>query len=880
MPFDRHLVLAVALALAACATPLTSPTRPSAAGMKRDKATPSASGPSSQAGLPEQPESPPDRTSAVQANDGLAVGTAARRPTGGVTLAGRALAPATLIGDAGGALIGDAGGSLVGKHGGSYRLLQTKLSQVPVPQARVTLLDANGSPLRGPDGQPLLTETDTAGAYAFTTALPPQAMIVNVTPKGLSGALSRVVAPGVSQADVDYASTLVTSFVLQRYVRTQPDPQATLNKLSAQVEAETVAIAARAAGESPTAASLASETILTKAETLQRNDSAFGKQLELVRQILIPAGASNLGLGLPADQVFMGTIRASAAASDGTLYLHAVNDHLFWRVTPDGRLEIAAGNGEVPRNEPADRQGQQASEISLEYCWGAWCDAQGRLTVHEDKHGVWRLEPDGKVTTLHRQADLDAAFAGTVLPHAHLRPDGTLVAQAAGGLWALPPGGSKVKLADTGSVYASGGLTELPQGRSWMGIANGELYGFSPDAPPELLLHKSWIAEGSTLTSLDSRGNFFYVSADDGQIHQVKPDGTERVLLPTSALRPGVSWIREGLDGVIYASDMTDSFNAVVRRIEADGTAPIIAGIDGLPKGLTRDGRIPLANPEGLHVAPDGTLLIADNGALMKVPPQAAAEIIASKGLQVEPNQAVTFTGVHRLADGRLLARGFSPSKEVILRQSSVGGDWRIILSETRTWGNAWNISMHAWAVAPDGTIVVSRHTSGNGAGAVQAQVLRLKAGEDTPSVLVPAAAGLEDIAKLVFSPDGGLHLRGRKSFQSPDKTRHFLVAADGSLSAAPAGVLAAEAQDQQGRLYEGDATAYTLGNYGDRRIRRQKPGEAAEVFAGQGTSLLGGKTLDDSVGVAEDLQFDAAGNLYLRDRIRRQVRRIPRERL
>jgi hypothetical protein len=319
---------------------------------------------------------------------------------------------------------------------------------------------------------------------------------------------------------------------------------------------------------------------------------------------------------------------------------------------------------------------------------------------------------------------------------------------------------------------------------------------------------------------------------------------------------------------------------AVVRRLGADGTARIVAGVEGLPKGFTSDGRIPLAYPRGLDVAPDGTLYIADNGALLRVPPGGAAEVVAARDTKVGLLNSVTFTGVRRLPDGRLVARGLGQQKEMVLQQDAPGGPWRVALSEATRWGNPWNISMHAWDVASDGTIVVSRHVPKAQSADNDAEVYRLKPGEAEASVLVPVSAGLNEIARLVFAPDGTLHLRGRKAWGDPDKTHHFIVAEDGTLSAAPAGVLAAEARDAQGRLYEGDASAYTLGNYGDRRIRRQAPGQPAEVVAGQGSGLLGGATLDDSIGWAEDLRFDAAGNLYVRDVLRRQVRRIPRERL
>jgi len=869
-----QLVLAVALLTAACAgTPSQAPRplRPAARPAATAAGAPAAPGPATPppgatgAQASPTPAPPVASTSAPAGSPELPRPSAgpAPLPLGTVTLAGRALAPATLISDQGGSLMGDGAGR--------YRLAQAGLPQGPVAFARVALLDAAGQPVRGPDGAPLVTETDALGAYAFGVAIPPQHVVVTVTPRGGAGALSRVVPAGVTAADVEYASTLVTAYVLDRFVRGQPDPQATLNKLPAPVEAETVAIAARAA-----------------ADTLRQSDTAFGAQLEVVKKILISAGVSNLGTGLPATEVYMRRLFASEVASDGTLYTYASDDHLIWRVGPDGRLGIAAGNGEspAPGKEPVDRTGQRAVDAALEHLWGVWCDAQGRLIVHENEHGIWRLEPDGTIRTLHAKAALEAAFPDDFMDRdVHLRADGTLVALSGQAVWALPPGGPRTKLADAGTARAVGGFAELPGGQGWLTLAWGGLTAIRPGQPNEPIFAQddARLSKAYGQVTLDPQGNFFYVATADSKLHQRRPDGTDVALMPASALTRGLAWARQGLDGAVYLSDcnMGDNLGtAVVRRLGPGGARTLVAGVDGLPRGFTSDGRIPLAYPKGLDVAPDGTLYLADNGALLRVPPGGAPELLAAKDTVVGFLTPVAFTGVRLLPDGRLVARGLARQRELILRQATPGGAWQVVFSETTTWGNPWNVSMHAWDVAPDGTIVVSRHVYNTTANAMEVQVYRLKPGEAEASVLVPASAGLDDIGRLVFAPDGTLHLRGRKDWGDPDKTTHFIVATDGTLSAAPAGVLAAEAKDAQGRLYEGDASGYALGNYGDRRIRRQAPGQPAEVVAGQGTALLGGNTLDDSIGWAEDLRFDAAGNLYVRDVLRRQVRRIPRERL
>src|SRR5207248_8688521 len=135
------------------------------------------------------------------------------------------------------------------------------------------------------------------------------------------------------------------------------------------------------------------------------------------------------------------------------------------------------------------------------------------------------------------------------------------------------------------------------------------------------------------------------------------------------------------------------------------------------------------------------------------------------------------------------------------------------------------------------------------------AALQRLRPGDTQPAVLVPKAAGLDDVAKIAFGPDGQLWLWGHKDHLA----QRFTVADDGTLAVVPDGQLIGEAKDAQGRVYEGDAATFTGGNFGNRHIRRQAPGGAVEVVAGKDAPLLGGTALDDSIRWAEDLRFDAA---------------------
>jgi hypothetical protein len=676
-----------------------------------------------------------------------------------------------------------------------------------------------------------------------------------------------------------------SGYILDQYVKTQPDPLATLAKLPAAVEADTRSKAAAALTSLPDG--LTAAKVVAAVEGLRKANKAFDDQMEAVKKVLIAAGVSNLGVGLPATDVYMRRFFASDVASDGTLYSFDSDDGFLWRIGPDGKLVPLAGGAEKADDKSTDRAGLKGEQMAMEFVWSLQVDATDRPVVCEDKHGVWRVEKDGSITQLHTQAAIEAAFGqGGVQRGIHIREDGTLVASKDGSLWALPPGGAKQKLADAGGAFFRFGLVELPGATRWLGSDFYSLTELTPAAAPKLLvpetdprLYVNPATGGPYNTPMDHRGNYFYV-APDKQIHRLRPDGTDTALMPYGGLSHGLAWMLEGRDGKTYMadSDQSNYGSSLVRRLDG-ANATIIAGLDGLPKALTSDGRLPLLYPKGLEVGPDGTMWIADAGVLMEIPPGGQARTIGAKGTTLaETFQIVDFTGVRRLASGQLYARALGKTTEFIVKRAE-DGSWHPVLSKPRAYANDWNIAFHAWDVAPDGTVYTSWITyNPNGVYFNDVAVLRQKPGETSPTVLVPTTAGLTDLAKIAVSPTGQLWIwAGTKA---PAKPTRYSVADDGTLTAIPDTTILGEAKDNQGRVYEGDAPTFTGGNFGNRHIRRQAAGGALEVFAGKGAAVLGGNGLDDSIGWAEDLRFDAAGNLYVRDTLRRQVRRIPKERL
>ncbi|MFN3430163.1 MAG: hypothetical protein ACK46X_09425 [Candidatus Sericytochromatia bacterium] len=260
---------------------------------------------------------------------------------GAGSLAGQVLAPANLLSNNGGGLLSD--------NGLGYRTLA--LTQVPVTNTVVRLLDAAGQAIRGADGKALTATTDASGRYAFKTGLPNQTVLVEVA-VGQAGSL-RAIAPRDAGAkrtvDVELVSTLTTAYILDQFVKGQPDPVKTLEKLPGTVEAETrqsAAAAFEAAGR-PTPTTLATAEVVATVKALRDKAPTFDAQMEKVKQLLIAAGQSDLGNGQLATDVFLDPIQDVLVAPDGSLYLHTAGNgfDVVWRVTPQQRLERLTAAG-------------------------------------------------------------------------------------------------------------------------------------------------------------------------------------------------------------------------------------------------------------------------------------------------------------------------------------------------------------------------------------------------------------------------------------------------------------------------------------------------------------------------------------------------------
>lgn len=840
----------------------------------------------------------------------------------GAALAGTVRVPAGLLSNNGGALVSNNGGSLITDNGGSlitdngagirsndgpsrpylayrrarapYRLarapyrLAAAPTQVPVAGARVRLVDATGDFLRGPDGQPVAVETDAAGAYRFPNVPPDRHWVVTAELPGEGGRL-RALAPRDAadrQAlDVDYVSTLATVYVLEKYVASQPDRQATLEKLPAAIEAETRArtAAALAASEAaPTA--LDDAAVLAAVEGLRAKDTALNEQLEAVRRLLIPAGQSDLGAGRLGTQVALGYLSMLLPMPDGALLIAAEGDRRLWRLGPDGRLTTLAGGG-GPTVASVD--GQVAATAGLTAPTGALRDAQGRVIILEEGYDdypvdrVTRVEADGTLRELWHDAGSGvAAVPGEgdevlVVCSGIFRQAAQLVAIAADGARTVRhtfPADQQPLLRATERYGRDA------QGRIWLGanvrsadagqVAEGLVVYTLEPATGALTRILSRAADGLQGLSVDAGGNVFYLDATRRLMVRT-PAGTTRELL--AAYPAGVELEMEGValmpDGTAFVTQGRER----VYRV-ANGALTLAAGTVATGTGHAQD--LALDQPSGVAPLAAGGMYVADEGLHRIVRIDADGRVTpfagtGEKGYAGDDGPA----GAAKVDMPRTLRLDAAGNLYFIDNQGystyhvrRIGTDGRI----TTRFTSAHTLS--DLAVEPDGTAYVADFQS-VGMWDNRVTVRRLPPAGKAETI-VGEDAGFANLLSLALGPAQELFLLNAGSqvvAWLPGPGLKLTTVGDGE------GFLA---NDDSGFAIDADYRFYFADRDNNVVIRWDPKLKAFETVAGVGGRHFKGTGVDDGLERPGHLAFGPDGALLIVDVGHKQVKRIPKAEL
>jgi RHS repeat-associated protein len=241
---------------------------------------------------------------------------------------------------------------------------------------------------------------------------------------------------------------------------------------------------------------------------------------------------------------------------DGSVYFTDSNNARIRRIDPEGTIETIAGTGEFRDYGSPAGDGGPATAAELDYPYGLDVGADGSV-YFTDWRRVRKIDPDGTITTVagNEIDSNDPTFGGDGGPATDAHFDGL----------------DAIAVAPDGSFYVldyndhrvrhvgTDGIVET--------IAGTGIEGFSGDGGP------------ATQARLDS------------------PEALE--------IAP---------DGGVY---VVDSGNDRVRRIGTDGVIDTVVG-----GGIGRDGVLAsqsAVDAEGMTVASDGTLLLADAGSVYHV---------------------------------------------------------------------------------------------------------------------------------------------------------------------------------------------------------------------------------------------------------------------
>jgi hypothetical protein len=607
---------------------------------------------------------------------------------------------ATIISDRGGGIVSDRGGGVVSDRGaglqfktaGRYGLRQALASGagqdlVAIANAQVGLFDARGEAVRDASGAPFVTTTDAEGRYAFPAAPQDRALVAVVQLAGTAGQAAALVPKAGGEVAIDLASSVMTSYVISKFARTQPDPQAALERLPAALEARARLATAEALARGGLPRRLEGEAAVAAVESLRKEAAGVDSLYEAVRRAMVIAGQLDLGegqLALTQRMIIKGMLRTQA----GRWRLLDEWSGRLWEVV-DGRLRLLAGSGAPNEEEPAD--GAVAREAAL----GAVLTA---LRLGPDgtpwllkQRALYRMEEDGRLGRVwHLPYDPDVddfRYIGyDVLPlggrQALILAEELLVAVGGAPEHPLPAVGANERLeVVAGDRRPDGVVRVVTRHRVGEAPETFKLWRLRPGAPPEPLPGPSephWFGfdDAGDLVTATPEGELAFHPADGGPPLRIPPAVTAtwpEDMVPMPRGRYGM-YPPMRFGGDARAFGWAHSYRAAV-SFGPDGRPTVIVAGDGEPGATGHSGPSALSYPGLLAMAADGSLFVQESS----VPPKllrivdGRAEPLTRLGwpkawtLEADPGAPYAFTLVAPALAGALQRQPFGVGYDVPL---------------------------------------------------------------------------------------------------------------------------------------------------------------------------------------------------------------------
>lgn len=321
-------------------------------------------------------------------------------------------------------------------------------------------------------------------------------------------------------------------------------------------------------------------------------------------------GAFNGDAPCPATAANLSQPRDVAVGRDGSIYVADTRNHRIRRVDPNGIIQTIAGGG-----QPSDGigDGELATAASLEEPWGVAVGSDGSLYIAD--HGqdrIRRVDPEGLIQTVAGGGNpADGLGDNGPAKRARLnRPNGVAL-DTDGNLFIADTENHRVRRVGPDGTIVT--------------VAGTSLVGLTPDATPAIEARLS----RPTGIAVAPDGSLVIADAGNKRIQRVRPDGKIATVAGGGSRRPedgslasqvsvDVARVTVAPDGSVLFSG--SNWGSRIYRVDAQGIITVAAG----PKAsevLTIDHFVgdgssavgaEFRQPQGLAVAPDGTLYVAD----------------------------------------------------------------------------------------------------------------------------------------------------------------------------------------------------------------------------------------------------------------------------
>jgi len=541
------------------------------------------------------------------------------------------------------------------------------------------------------------------------------------------------------------------------------------------------------------------------------------------------------GDGGPATSAQLNSPTGLAVDAAGNLFIADTNNNCIRKVTPAGTINTVAGNG----TQGFSGDGGSATSAQLWNPSGVAVDTAGNLFIADTNNNrVRKVAPGGVISTVAGNGIPGFSGDGGPATSAQLSDPSGVAVDSAGNLFIADLVNNRIRMVTTGGVIST--------------VAGNGSFGFSGDGGPAIDAQFNYPSG----VAVDTAGNLYIADRGNSRVRKVTGGVISTVAgngnfgfsgdggPATSAQLNSPAGVAVDTAGNLFIADL---FNNRIRKVTTGGVISTMAGNGSF--GFSGDGgsaiSAQLSDPYGVGVDAAGNLFIADtnNNRIRKVTPAGIISTVAgngSFGFSGDGGPATSAQlsdpyGVGVDAAGNLFIAD-SPNDRV--RMVTPGG----VIS----------------TVAGNGT----SGFSGDGGPATSAQ-LRGPVGVavDTAGNLFIVDQGNACVRKVtlggVISTVAGNGVYGFSGDGGP--------ATSAQLNS-PAGV----AVDTAGDLFIADS--------GNNRVRKVTPGGVISTVAGNGSEGFSGDggpatfaQLSDPYGVG----VDAAGNLFIADSPNDRIRKV-----